>query len=144
MEILVKREIYTDKATRGRMFIDDTYVCFTLEDMRRHKGVKIPGSTCLPAGRYHCSITPSRRFGRDMVLLNNCANGYTCQGEGISFTGIRIHGGNNHEDTSGCILVAHNAINDYTIQGTAEAEIKQAVESAILNDEQVWLEVRDS
>ena len=42
---------------------------------------------------------------------------------GIEFKGVRIHGGNTHRNTEGCILVAHNRVDDEVIQGTAEKDL---------------------
>ena len=55
----------------------------------------MPSQTAIPLGRYRLSITPSARFKEDLPLLADVPG----------FEGIRIHAGNTHEDTEGCLLV---------------------------------------
>lgn len=81
--------------TIGKLSIDDSFECYTLEDPLPADGVKVPGRTCIPAGLYPLVITWSPRFKRDLILLQ-----YVPQ-----FTGVRIHAGNTVADTEGCILV---------------------------------------
>lgn len=79
------------------MEVDGAHECFTLEDVDRP--VKIYGETAIPKTRedkpYSVVITPSKRFKRDLPLVENVPG----------FEGIRIHPGNTAEDTDGCILV---------------------------------------
>lgn len=93
MKLRLVREVFTDKSTIGRLFVDGTEVCVTLEDVVRDK--KIAGETCIPYGSYEVRITYSPKFEQDMPLLMNVPG----------FTGIRIHPGNNDQHTHGCILV---------------------------------------
>ena len=145
MELKLQRNTFTERATGGELSEEGRAgrICYTLEDTRRIPNVKVKGSTAIPAGRYKLTLSHSKRFGRDMVMLSNTANGYELRGEGISFTGIRIHGGNSHSNTEGCLLVAYNRINDYTIQSTAEAEITQMVRTAIDQGEECWIQIND-
>jgi len=77
------------------LLVDGTTQCFTLEDVARPLGVKIPGKTCISAGEYRITIDYSTRFKRPMphILMVPL------------FTGVRIHAGNVAENTEGCILV---------------------------------------
>jgi len=86
-------------------------------------------------------ISHSNRFGREMPMIYNCDNGYELKAEGISFKGIRIHGGNTHANTQGCILVAENRLNDDTIQGTKEADVTNMIVAAHDRGEEVWIEI---
>jgi hypothetical protein len=43
------------------------------------------------------------------------------------FEGIRIHGGNDKDDTYGCILVAHNTDGKGKIWGSAERELTNLI-----------------
>ena len=94
MKIKVKRYEFRDTYTVGRMYIDDVYFCYTLEDKVR-EGAKVNGQTAIPTGTYNVIINHSNRFNRDLPLLENVPN----------FTGVRIHAGNTSKDTDGCILL---------------------------------------
>lgn len=101
MEIQVLRQEYTPKSTIGQMLIDGRFECFTLED--RVRPVKIPRETAIPAGRYEVVVNMSNRFKVRMPLLLNVPN----------FEGVRIHNGNTHEHTDGCILVGASKSQDF-------------------------------
>jgi len=97
MELNLKRVALKDSYTIGKLSINGTYFCDTLEDVVR-TGAKIMHKTAIPYGRYLIDWTFSNRFGRYMPLLLKVPN----------FEGIRIHSGNTSEDTSGCILLGKN------------------------------------
>lgn len=101
MKLLLHRIHFDPDYTIGELYIDGVKHCFTLEDAVREKpGVpvekwKIPGKTAIPVGTYPVKVTYSPRFKWPLPLL-----------VGVSgFSGVRIHPGNQSEDTEGCILV---------------------------------------
>ena len=96
MLIEVKRFDFKDTYTTGRMYINNLYFCYTLEDVVR-EGEKVNGQTAIPIGTYDVIIDDSTRFGRPMPHILNVPN----------FTGVRIHSGNTSKDTEGCILLGH-------------------------------------
>lgn len=100
MNITVKRIFKGPKYTIGKLSIDGHYFCDTLEDTVRPAGVKIPGRTAIPAGKYQIEITESIRFNRLMPIIKDVPG----------FTGVLIHAGNTAEDTEGCILVGRNRV----------------------------------
>lgn len=77
---------------------------FILED--RDRGLKsdmpladinrkeVYGKTAIPTGHYQVEITYSHRFKRLLLILVSVPG----------FAGIRIHPGNRHIDTEGCLL----------------------------------------
>lgn len=93
MKITLKRDIFGDTFTLGRLLINGTFFCYTCEDKVRPK--KIKGITAIPTGTYDVALAWSNRFQKVLPLLANVPN----------YEGIRIHAGNTHEDTEGCILV---------------------------------------
>ncbi len=104
MELTLTRTAKRRTYTIGRLAIDGTYFCDTLEPTRRdigpgRPGRKLPGRTAIPEGRYPVAVTFSPRFNRWLPLLLHVP----------MFTGVRIHAGNTAEDTAGCILVGRNA-----------------------------------
>jgi hypothetical protein len=113
MNLYVLRDTYTLTSTLGKLIFDHNVCCYTLEDVVRPAGIKIPGVTAIPAGHYNIVIDFSPHFKRKMPHILNVPD----------FDGIRMHGGNTPADTFGCIIVAYNKINDQTVQGTAEQAI---------------------
>lgn len=94
MELTLKRDILADGYTLGLLSVDGKHYCYTVEDMVR-EGVKIPGKTAIPYGRYKVIVNMSNRFKKLMPLLIDVPG----------FSGVRIHSGNTAEDTEGCIIV---------------------------------------
>lgn len=93
MKLKLVREPSSETTTLGSLFIDGEWECWTLEDKVRRD--KIYGETAIPAGTYKVLITWSPRFKRQLPLLVHVPG----------FDGIRIHPGNSHKDTEGCVLV---------------------------------------
>ena len=102
MELTLKRTKKRKNYTMGTLLINGNPFCNTLEptwhDIGPHgKGIKIPGQTAIPEGRYALYVTRSPKFNTWLPLLRQVPG----------FEGIRIHAGNTAEDTEGCILVGH-------------------------------------
>lgn len=103
MELRLDRVDLSAARTIGKLHVDGTFECWTLEDAVRpdpdpstpENEAKIPGATAIPEGRYRVRVTYSPRFKRRLPLLDNVPG----------FEGIRIHAGNTAQDTEGCILV---------------------------------------
>lgn len=94
MELLLRRTHKLPFATTGILYDGDHMLCFIAEDAVRAPGVKIPGETAIPAGRYEITVTWSDRFQRRLPLLLRIP----------MFDGVRIHPGNSNVDTLGCLL----------------------------------------
>lgn len=125
LEIKIIRDTFTDTTTIGKMYLNGEFFCYTLEDTARDYGIKIKGKTCIPRGLYKVILTMSNRFKRIMPMIYTEDNKYELKSKGISFKGIRIHGGNTHLNTDGCVLVAYNKISDEKIYGTAEHDLTE-------------------
>jgi len=119
------------------MRFEDGFVCQTLEDPVREDG-KVYGDTAIPLGTYRVTITRSKRFNKLMPLLHNVPD----------FGGIRVHCGNNTDDTSGCILVGMGRNADADSDGLqlldsrdAMDEVQPRIASALARGEDVWLDI---
>lgn len=102
MVIKIKRHWFTNVSTIGVVEVDGINCGFSLEDVARAEGVKIPGKTAIPAGEYPGTIDFSQRFLKPMPHILDVSN----------FTGVRIHKGNTSADTEGCVIVGLNKGND--------------------------------
>jgi len=109
MNIVLKRIALRDTYTIGKLYIDDKYICDTVEDKVRDinkNGVfdngekKVYGETAIPYGTYEVKWTYSNRFKKYMPEILNVPN----------FSGIRIHSGNTAADSLGCIIVGENKV----------------------------------
>lgn len=115
MEITVKRINKTNDYTIGQMFIDDEYFCDTLEDTVRdltNVKDKIYGRTAIPAGTYSVILDYSGHFKKLLPHILDIP----------FFSGVRIHSGNDVEDTNGCILVGSYHHAGYITESRATME----------------------
>lgn len=147
MKFQLVRTHGTDSETMGYLNIDNKHFCYTLEDPVRV--VKIKADTCIPYGKYKMQLTWSPRFKRLVPLLYNRPNFNVVAANGDTWSGIRLHGGNNHLDTEGCPLLAYNQhLNkptkvvkngktytiDNWIQGTAEHDFTKLLKESVVYD----------
>ena len=95
MFIESKRHWFTNKTSTGLWIVDKVNFCYSLEDVARADGVKIPGITAIPAGEYDLIIDDSTRFKRPMPHILAVPR----------FDGVRIHWGNKDVETDGCPLL---------------------------------------
>ena len=142
MEILVKREYKKKDYTIGKMYINGEYFCDTLEDTDRGltqimtlseiKEVKEYGRTAIPTGRYPIAYTYSPRFKKHLPLLLNVP----------AFEGVRIHSGNTHKDTEGCILLGENkAVGKVLNSRKTMDEFLRILKPAIEACEDIWITI---
>ena len=103
MELKILRKEFTENSTIGDFLIDGEFYFYVLEDMIREPGVKVPGKTAIPEGRYQVIIDQSTRFKRAMPHVLNVPG----------FEGIRIHAGNTDKDTEGCPLLGYTKSKDF-------------------------------
>lgn len=81
------RDIRTEKAVLGRLYLNGQMVCYTLEN----------ASKAIPCGMYTVQNSKSPKFKRELPLIYN--------GSVPAKRGIRIHVGNTVASSSGCVLV---------------------------------------
>lgn len=118
MNILIDRFYKGNKYTVGRLYIDNKYICDTMEDKDRGltqdmplteiKKKKVYSQTAIPAGTYKVVVNNSPKFKRNIPRLLNVPG----------YDGILIHRGNTHADSAGCILVGENKLVGKVINST--------------------------
>jgi len=131
MELLIIRKEFTENSTIGDFLIDGEFFCYSLEDMVREPGVKIPGKTAIPEGRYRVIIDQSIRFRRAMPHILNVPG----------FEGIRIHNGNYPKDTEGCPLLGFTKSKDFV--GNSKDAFNKFFDKLYmaLRDEECWITI---
>lgn len=130
MKLDLQREPTLGNCTIGRLTVNGTFECYTLEDVVREE--KIHGETAIPPGTYEVRITFSNRFQRDLPLLVGVPN----------FEGIRIHPGNTAADTEGCILVGRTRTDDSIgASRVAFNALFEKMKDAWQRHEGIWLEI---
>lgn len=96
MYAIVSRKWYTLISSIGEMLIkNDPFSCFTVEDVARAPGVKIPKETAIPAGVYALKMTWSPRHNSMQPEIMNVPG----------FSGVRLDIANFASEVEGCIGV---------------------------------------
>mgnify|MGYP003473328904 FL=1 len=99
--LVIVREERTDTAIIGSMFLNDTFICYTLENAAK----------AIPAGIYNVENGKSPKFKRELPLLYNK--------DVKASRGIRIHVGNDAvKDSSGCVPVGMGRKGDKLTEST--------------------------
>lgn len=146
MEILVKRKWRGLNSTLSIVYVNGSIQDYILEDTDRDLtskmsvteiiNTKIKGKTAIPAGRYPVSITYSDRFKRKLPIVGSVKG----------FAGIRIHPGNTHNDTDGCLLPGTTRSlveGDYQVGSSrlAFTKLEGQIKEALDKGEKVWIEI---
>ena len=79
--LTLKRDTYTSKTTIGKLYLNDVFICDTLEDVCRDMNKdgdlddsgesKIYGETAIPSGIYKITLAMSPRFKKLLPLLHD-------------------------------------------------------------------------
>ena len=103
VNLVLIREIFTDKSIVGKLYLNEEYVCDTLENPYINNERNI---SCVPIGNYNVRLrTPRESATRDYLHL--------IVQEVPDRSYILFHKGNKPEHTLGCILVGTNNQQDY-------------------------------
>lgn len=128
MKLKLKRVALRENYTIGKLYIDNTYFCDTLEDKVRDLNKdgdlddagegKVYGETAIPYGLYRIDMnTVSPRFSKKTQYA--FCGGKLPRLSGVKhFEGILIHIGNTAADSNGCILVGRNTEKGMVTQST--------------------------
>lgn len=135
MKLNLVRDTFTDKSTIGKLYIDDKFFSYTLEDTDRKLedgGTKIYGKTCIPRGTYDVIIDFSPKYNKEMPHVMNVPG----------YDGIRIHPGNKSEDTEGCILVGSTKSKDFVGNSKVTFDkLMELLDAAYNRNEPITLEI---
>lgn len=101
------RDIRTETAIMGRLYLNGHMVCYTLENEAK----------AIPCGMYTVQNSISPKFKRELPLIYNSTTVKASRG-------IRIHRGNSAKDSQGCVLVGMGRdVKKNFITESANAEI---------------------
>ena len=121
MKLLLERKWKKPTYTIGRLYIDDTFFCNTLEDtdsglkqtdpLNVLKSKKISGETAIPTGIYKVDMnTVSPKYSAIKWYKDICNGKLPRLSQVPGYEGILIHPGNTANDSLGCILVGENKV----------------------------------
>lgn len=130
MKLELKRIALKPNYTIGKLFINGTYYCDTIEDKvidlnkngKFDDGLtKVMHQTAIPYGTFKVVVNHSPKFNRELPRLLDVPY----------FEGILIHNGSDQNNSSGCIIVGENktvgkVINSTFYMNNLTARIKDA------------------
>lgn len=153
MELLLKRIALKDTYTIGKLYVNGSYFCDTIEDKVRDLNKdgdlndvgegKIPSLTAIPCGKYE--ITLKVKSPKYSLRTNyNWCKGYLPRLINVPhFDGILIHAGNTSSDSAGCILVGENKIKGQVINSMATLKklYCSVLKEASDRNEKIWIKI---
>lgn len=121
MEITVYRKYKKRDYTVGLLSINGKFICNTMEDVDRGledsmqeneiRRRKIPSKTAIPIGKYEIDMNVvSPKFSNYPFYMQTCQGKLPRLKKVKGFEGVLLHCGNDHTNSSGCILVGMNTI----------------------------------
>jgi len=144
LKILTERFSYSEVTSLGRMsfvYIKDyvqkplkkvkEYFGLTLEDTVRPDNIKVSKYTALPGGlKCKVRIYNSPKRG-EVIFFYTEDDLITIKFGLLEWTYVEAHGGNDADDTEGCIIVARNAVDKDHIQGSLQKELVSFIKKKI-------------
>ena len=150
MKLILKRIAKRKAYTIGRLYVDDVYLCDTLEppciEMKTDRPVeevladrnllKAIKPCAIPEGEYRVSMTYSPKYKTQLPLITGDSRFNSL------WQGIRIQAGNTAKDTQGCILVGKNreigkVLDSRLMLKKVVAVLKLKVERLVVSDNNV-------
>lgn len=141
MKITVKREAPKDTYTPGKLYIDDQFFCFTLEDLDRGltqemsigeiQSKKIHGETAIPKGTYKITLDMvSPKFSQYPFYMEVCEGKIPRLVDVPGYEGVLIH-------------VADGWKKDKLLQGCIGIGERQA-DGSLLNGKEIFRKFYDT
>lgn len=133
LKILRNPRWSSDTNTIGFLYVNNEPFCYTIEDVARPHGIKIPGKTAIPEGLYKIIIDLSTRFKKLMPHILDVKD----------FVGVRIHSANTDKDVEGCIGVGYKRNGTEGIYESKQAfeDLFKMMEEAEKKHELITLEI---
>lgn len=153
MNLKLERRWKKDTYTIGRLYVDGTYFCNTLEDKDRGlkqldhlsviKDKKVYGETAIPTGKYEVLMNVVSPKYAAVSWYKNLCKGKMPRLIGVPcYEGVLIHPGNTALDTLGCILVGKNTkVGQLTESKATFEKLYGKLRAAADKGEQIWLTV---
>ena len=152
MELLLKRIALKDTYTIGKLYVNGTYFCDTIEDKVRDLNKngdlndvgegKIPSLTAIPYGKYEITLkVQSPKYS--LRTGYSWCKGYLPRLINVPhFEGILIHAGNTSSDSAGCILVGENKIKGQVINSMVILKkLYPILKEASDKNEDIWIKI---
>lgn len=152
MELLLKRIALQDTYTIGKLYVNGTYFCDTIEDKVRDLNKdgdlndvgegKIPSLTAIPYGKYEITLKiKSPKFS--LKSSYSWCGGYLPRLVGVPhFEGILIHAGNTADSSAGCIIVGENKIKGQVINSMVTLKrLYSCLKEASDRNEKIWIKI---
>lgn len=149
--------IYKGKEyTIGKLYIDGSYICDTLEDTDRGlssdmdintiRSLKVKGKTAIPYGTYSITldITSPKYSNYSKYPWAKEIQGKIPRLLDVKgYEGILIHVGNTAKDTDGCILVGENGIKGQVLYSrTTFIKLYRRLKEAYDNKESITIKIK--
>ena len=142
MKITLKRRYLGPEYTIGSIFINELYLCDTIEDKVRDHNKdgdlddpgegKVPTETAIPYGKYKVELSMSPKFKRVLPMILNVKH----------FTGIRFHKMNTAKDSHGCIGPGENKVKGKILNSEKwEVELIKQMMEATNRGEKISIEI---
>lgn len=152
MLITLKRQAHNSEATWGKLYIEDEFECYTLEDEPRK--VKVMSETRINAGTYEIVLrTVGSHHKKYAKRFPDFHKGTLHVTYVQNFTGILIHIGNTEKDTAGCLLVGaaiaiganKNPKYEYKLINSTQAYINlyKKILPALESEDRVFIKIYD-
>ena len=113
INLLILRDTFTDNSTIGELFLNDEFMCDTLENPELNN---VRNISCIPEGQYSVRLRTAKESAtRDYLhlLIKDVPNRDY----------ILFHIGNTAKDTSGCILVGIGRKQDFVSNSRLAMEL---------------------
>ena len=152
MELKLKRVALRETYTIGKLYVNGTYFCDTIEDRVRDLNKdgdlndvgegKIPSLTAIPYGKYEITLKiKSPKFS--LKPSYSWCGGYLPRLINVPhFEGILIHAGNTADSSAGCIIVGENKIKGQVINSMVTLKkLYPILKEASDRNEKIWIKI---